>query len=107
MTNGSECADDAMATARDGFTADGTTLYWTGSRGRDTAALIAEDVASAQRPVLGEHRKADVRLALSDPNRGSPGLSTISRRSEIDPLSAPISPIASPLCEARSASPRE
>jgi|SRR5215469_16035109 len=53
--------DDAMATARDGFTADGTTLYWTGSRGRDTAALIAEDVASAQRTVLGEHRKADVR----------------------------------------------
>ncbi len=43
-----------------GFTHDGKTRYWLDSRGRDTAALIAEDMASHKKTVLGESPKADL-----------------------------------------------
>ena len=38
--------EDAMTTGPAGYTADGAILYWTDSRGRDTAALFAEDTAA-------------------------------------------------------------
>jgi len=43
-----------------GFTHDGTTRYWLDSRGRDTGALIAEDMATHRKTVLGESPKADI-----------------------------------------------
>jgi dipeptidyl aminopeptidase/acylaminoacyl peptidase len=43
-----------------GFTRDGTTRYWLDSRGRDTGALIAEDMATHKKTVLGESPKADL-----------------------------------------------
>jgi dipeptidyl aminopeptidase/acylaminoacyl peptidase len=62
--------DDASTTHTLRFTTDGATLYWRDSRGRDTAALIAEDVATGARTVLGEDIRADVLGALYDPASG-------------------------------------
>ncbi|HLY79508.1 MAG TPA: prolyl oligopeptidase family serine peptidase, partial [Caulobacteraceae bacterium] len=62
--------DDAAVTQALRFTSDGATLYWLDSRGRDTAALIAEDVATGARTVLGEDGRADVLGALYNPVSG-------------------------------------
>ena len=59
--------DDEMTTSPLWFTADGSTLYWQDSRGRDTAALIAQDIASGRLTVLAENSKADISDFLSDP----------------------------------------
>jgi dipeptidyl aminopeptidase/acylaminoacyl peptidase len=59
--------DDAWATSPLWFTADGRTLYWQDSRGRDTAALIVVDVASGRFRVLAENSKADIGGLFSDP----------------------------------------
>ena len=59
--------EDAWTTSPLWFTADGRTLYWQDSRGRDTAALIAEDFASGRSTVLAENSKADIGHFLSDP----------------------------------------
>ena len=40
--------EDSLTTSPAGFTADGKTLYWIDSRGRNTAALIAQDVATGE-----------------------------------------------------------
>lgn len=52
--------DDALTTGIAGYTTDGKTLYWLDSRGRDTAALFAEDTATGQRTLVAEHDKADI-----------------------------------------------
>ncbi|MEO5706059.1 MAG: S9 family peptidase [Alteraurantiacibacter sp.] len=52
--------DDALTTSTDGYTTDGRTLYWIDSRGRDTAALYAEDVATGQRTLIAEDPRADI-----------------------------------------------
>ncbi|MDE1148212.1 MAG: S9 family peptidase [Azospirillaceae bacterium] len=62
--------DDSLTTAPLGFTADGRTLYWLDSRGRDTAALVGQDVATGATTVVGQNAKADVSEALSDPKTG-------------------------------------
>jgi dipeptidyl aminopeptidase/acylaminoacyl peptidase len=62
--------DDAATTHPIRYTRDGRTLYWIDSRGRDTAALIAEDVASGARQVLGEDPRADVQGAGFNPQTG-------------------------------------
>jgi dipeptidyl aminopeptidase/acylaminoacyl peptidase len=62
--------DDSLTTAPAGFTADGKTLYWTDSRERDTAALVAQDMASGKLTVLAESPKADVGGVLADPKTG-------------------------------------
>jgi dipeptidyl aminopeptidase/acylaminoacyl peptidase len=62
--------DDSLTTQPIGFTADGGTLYWLDSRGRDTAALIAQDVASGKTTVLAQDAKADIDNALVDPATG-------------------------------------
>jgi dipeptidyl aminopeptidase/acylaminoacyl peptidase len=54
--------EDASTTQPLGLTYDGKTLYWLDSRGRDTAALIAEDVATGAKTVLGADPRADVSL---------------------------------------------
>ena len=59
--------EDAGTTQPASFTYDGKTLYWIDSRGRDTSALIAEDVATGARTVLGQDKRADItRLAASE-----------------------------------------
>ncbi len=62
--------EDSQTTAPAGYTVDGKTLYWVDSRGRDKAALIAEDVASGKTTVLAESNKADIDGALTNPKTG-------------------------------------
>jgi dipeptidyl aminopeptidase/acylaminoacyl peptidase len=59
--------EDSLTTSPAGFTADGKTLYWIDSRGRNTAALVAQDVASGTKAVLAESPKADISDALANP----------------------------------------
>ena len=58
---------DSQTTSPEGFSADGKTLYWTDARGRDTAALMAQDVATGQMTVVAQDPRADVGGALFDP----------------------------------------
>ena len=61
---------DSLTTQPAGFTTDGKTMYWIDSRGRDTAALIAQDVATGERTIIAENDKADIGGAMSDPKTG-------------------------------------
>ena len=62
--------DDARTTNPASFTTDGATLYWLDSRGRDTAALTAEDVRSGRTTVLASDPKADIGEVMTDPVTG-------------------------------------
>ncbi|HYE28184.1 MAG TPA: S9 family peptidase [Allosphingosinicella sp.] len=62
--------EDVQTTFPAGFTADGKTLYWIDSRGRDTAALIAQDVATGAKTVVAQNDRADIGGALSNPRTG-------------------------------------
>jgi len=62
--------EDSQTTQPVGFTTDGKTLYWIDSRGRDTAVLIAQDVATGKKTVVAENAKADIGGALSNPKTG-------------------------------------
>lgn len=62
--------DDSLTTAPGGFTADGKTLYWIDSRGRNTAALLAQDMASGTMTVVAESAKADIGGTIVDPQTG-------------------------------------
>ncbi len=59
--------DDSLTTGTEGFTADGKTLYWRDSRGRDTAALIAHDLDSGEKRVIAEDAKADIDTVMRNP----------------------------------------
>src|SRR5215472_2896986 len=60
-------AEDAIATRAIEFSADGSELYWLDSRGRDTVAVIAQDLASGSMRVLAEDPRADFTELLLDP----------------------------------------
>ena len=62
--------DDSQTTSPVGFSADGTTLYWIDSRGRNTAALFAMDWASGAMRLLHEDPRADVEAVLAHPVTG-------------------------------------
>ncbi|KPF45326.1 peptidase S9 [beta proteobacterium AAP121] len=62
--------EDSQTTAPMGYTADGKTLYWVDARGRDTAALMAQDVATGQMTVVAQDRRADITDGLFDPQTG-------------------------------------
>src|SRR5450830_2108695 len=62
--------DDSQTTAPLTFTTDGKTLYWTDSRGRNTSALLAQDVASGKTTVVAEDPRADISDALYDTRTG-------------------------------------
>ncbi|WP_442681457.1 S9 family peptidase [Sphingomonas sp. ASY06-1R] len=62
--------DDSLTTAPSGFTTDGKTLYWLDSRGRDTAALIAQDVATGRQTVIAQDPRADIDGTMADPKTG-------------------------------------
>ena len=62
--------EDSQTTRPIGFTADGKTLYWLDSRGRDTAAAIAQDVATGRKTVIAENAKADIGGAMANPRTG-------------------------------------
>jgi dipeptidyl aminopeptidase/acylaminoacyl peptidase len=62
--------EDAFTTSPAGFTTDGKTLYWIDSRGRDKAALMAQDVATGAMSVVAASDKADIGSALANPKTG-------------------------------------
>ncbi|MBJ6980865.1 S9 family peptidase [Luteimonas sp. MC1572] len=62
--------EDSMTTQPAGLTADGSTLYMLDSRGRNTSALYAVDVASGERALVLEDARADVGQALPHPVTG-------------------------------------
>ncbi len=62
--------EDSLTTQPAGLTTDGKTLYMSDSRGRDTAALYAIDVASGDRKLVFEDPRADVGAPLTDPQTG-------------------------------------
>jgi dipeptidyl aminopeptidase/acylaminoacyl peptidase len=62
--------EDALTTQPAGFTTDGKTLYWIDSRGRNTAALVAEDAVSGARRVIAEDPRADIGHVLAHPLTG-------------------------------------
>ena len=62
--------EDSLTTNPAGFTTDGKTMYWIDSRGRNTAALFAQDVATGERRLIAENDKADIGGALSNPKTG-------------------------------------
>jgi dipeptidyl aminopeptidase/acylaminoacyl peptidase len=62
--------DDTLTTRPLRYTTDGRTLYWIDARGRDTAALVAEDVASGARTVVAEDPRVDIAGALFNPETG-------------------------------------
>ena len=59
--------EDSLTTAPAGFNADNSILYWIDSRGRNTAALLAQDVASGQTKVVAESDNADISGTLTNP----------------------------------------
>jgi dipeptidyl aminopeptidase/acylaminoacyl peptidase len=62
--------EDSQTTAPRNITRDAKTLYWTESRGRDTAAIVAIDLATGQKRVVAEDRRADVGGGITDPQTG-------------------------------------
>lgn len=62
--------EDSQTTYPAGFTTDGKTLYWIDSRGRDKAALVAQDVATDKTTVVAESDKADIGGVLTNPETG-------------------------------------
>ena len=62
--------EDSLTTQPVGFTTDSKTLYWIDSRGRNTTALVAQNVASGKTRVIGESARADVSNTMSNPRSG-------------------------------------
>ena len=62
--------EDSMTTAPAGYTVDGSVLYWLDARGRNTAALYAQDTASGERRLIAEHDKADIGGTMRDQKTG-------------------------------------
>jgi dipeptidyl aminopeptidase/acylaminoacyl peptidase len=62
--------DDAGATAPASFTADGAIRYWIDTRGRDTAALVAQDMRTNARTVVAQDARADIGGAMANPITG-------------------------------------
>ena len=60
-------ADDTMTTGPQGFDKTGKVVYMSDSRGRDTGALYAMDLATKQKKLLAEDRRADVGNVLIHP----------------------------------------
>lgn len=61
---------DALTTGVIELTRDGSTLYLLDSRNRDTAALMALDIASGRTQMLFEDPRADVNDILAEPRSG-------------------------------------
>lgn len=62
--------EDSLTTSPAGYTTDGTILYWLDSRGRNTAALYAQDTATGERTLIAEDDKADLGGTIRDPKTG-------------------------------------
>lgn len=59
-------AEDANSSGQTHFSADGRTLYFRDSRGRDTAALVAFELENERWRVLAEDARADIGGTIGD-----------------------------------------
>lgn len=66
----STAMEDSLTTTPAGYTTDGSVLYWLDSRGRNTAALFAQDTASGTRTIIAEDARADLGGTLRNPVTG-------------------------------------
>ncbi len=62
--------EDALTTSPAGYTSDGSTLYWIDSRGRNTAALFAQNTATGERRLIAADDSADIGSTLRHPVTG-------------------------------------
>ncbi len=62
--------EDSLTTSPAGYTTDGSTLYWLDSRGRNTAALFAQDTATGDKTLIAQDDKADIGGTIRDPKTG-------------------------------------
>ena len=62
--------EDSLSTGVAGYTADGRVLYWYDSRGRNTAALLAQDTATGEKRVIAEDPHADIGGTMRHPITG-------------------------------------
>jgi dipeptidyl aminopeptidase/acylaminoacyl peptidase len=60
-------AEDSLTTNVVDVLPDGKTLYWIDSRGRDKAALVAQDLSTGAKRVLGESTRGDVAEVMTNP----------------------------------------
>ena len=60
-------AEDSITTSAIALSADGRTLYWTDSRGRDKSALVAQDMVGGATRVLAESARGDVADVMLNP----------------------------------------
>jgi dipeptidyl aminopeptidase/acylaminoacyl peptidase len=58
------------ATSPIGYSHDGKTLYWMDSRGRDTAAVFAQNTVTGERTLLAQDARADLGATLRHPVTG-------------------------------------
>jgi len=66
----STAMEDALTTSPAGYTNDGSILYWVDSRGRDTAALYAQDTKTGERTLIAQNDKADIGGTLGHKKTG-------------------------------------
>lgn len=66
----STAMEDSLTTNPAGYTTDGSILYWIDSRGRNTAALYAQDTATGEKTLIAGHDKADLGGTIRDPKTG-------------------------------------
>lgn len=62
--------EDALTTSPAGYTTDGSLLYWIDSRGRNTAALFAQDTVTGAKTLVAQDDKADLGGTIRDPKTG-------------------------------------
>lgn len=62
--------EDAQTTEPRNITRDGSTLYWLESRGRNTSAIMAIDLATGQKRAIAEDARADVGGGIYEPSTG-------------------------------------
>jgi dipeptidyl aminopeptidase/acylaminoacyl peptidase len=62
--------EDSLTTSPAGYTNDGAILYWLDSRGRNTAALFAQDTATGAKTLIGEDARADIESTMRNPLTG-------------------------------------
>lgn len=73
---------DSLSTRPLGFTDDGGTLYWLDARGRDKAAVVAQDMATGSVQVVREDASADFTEVTQEPLSRRPiaAMSAFTRR---------------------------
>jgi dipeptidyl aminopeptidase/acylaminoacyl peptidase len=85
--------EDAYTTRMIEFSDDGRQLFWLDSEGRDTAAVVAQDLGTGRKRVLAEDHSADCGEPILDPRRtvpiAAPIVYTRRRWSVMDPATLP------------------